>query len=262
MSVAEPTAVLALAGVPSQLPLSPSVRRRVRRVEIRLDLVDDPADWVHRLREAERAFPSARMLATVRLSCDGGRWPSGADRARALDAVLGVPGWDAVDLESNAPDLQDLLEVVRRRAPDLRRVVSRHSFVAVPAEEAADQVAAVRARGRELGGHVAKWAGVLDDLDDSCPALARILSAWEGPDIPAVFPMGLGAEPWRVACAVLGGGWGYGHDGTGAVAPGQLSWRTLDALLGGVPSSDRWDPDWFEGVRSATGLALRAESDA
>jgi 3-dehydroquinate dehydratase type I len=260
MMVAEPMAVLALAGSPSELPLNPAVRRRVRRVEIRLDLVDDPTRWTSRLREAERAFPSARMLATLRLDSDGGSWPAGADRVRALEPVIGDRGWDCVDLEADAPDLADLVALLERKAPDLRRVVSRHSFRAVSTEEALEQIEGVRARARELRGAVAKWAGSFLDTDESCPELARLLALWDGPGVPAVFPMGTGAEPWRVACAVVGGGWAYGHDGTGAVAPGQLAWRVLDALVGAVPRTDRWDPEWFEGVRRATALALREEA--
>ncbi len=56
MSARDPMAILALAGRPQDLPLTSSAKRRVRRVEIRLDLVDS-ADWAHRMREVERAFP-------------------------------------------------------------------------------------------------------------------------------------------------------------------------------------------------------------
>lgn len=258
MSARDPMAILALAGRPQELPLTSSARRRVRRVEIRLDLVD-PDDWAHRVREAERAFPAARLLATLRRRGDGGRWPDADDRREALDRILSIPGWDAVDLESDAGDLEPLLAVVRRRAPDLRLVLSRHGFRAVDGVELADQIRELRRRAVELGAHVAKWAGFVTDLEEDGPELVRILSTWDDAAIPAVFPMGMGAEPWRVACAVVSGGWGYGHDGTGAVAPGQLPWKAFDALIGSVPGSDRWDPEWFAGIVSATVLALRDE---
>jgi 3-dehydroquinate dehydratase len=129
----------------------------------------------------------------------------------------------------------------------------------VEGAELAHQIMEVRNRAAELGAQVAKWAGFVMDLEDDGPELVRILSAWNDTALPAVFPMGLGAEPWRVACAVVCGGWGYGHDGTGAVAPGQLPWQALDALIGSVPGSDRWDREWFSGIVSATALALRDE---
>lgn len=254
-------AILALAGRPRDLSLTSSAKRRVRRVEVRLDMVD-PVDWTHRVREVERAFPSARLLATLRRQADGGRWPDGEDRRDAWDRILSISGWDALDLESDAPDLEASLSVARRRAPDLRLVLSRHGFHAVDGARLADQILQVRRRAAELGAHVAKWAGFVTDLEEDGPELVRILSAWDDVAIPAVFPMGPGAEPWRVACAVVSGGWGYGHDGTGAVASGQLPWKAFDALIGSVPSSDRWDPDWYSGIVSATALALREEAVA
>jgi 3-dehydroquinate dehydratase type I len=258
MSAADPIAILALAGRPRDLPLTHSAKRRVRRVEIRLDLVD-PGEWPHRVREAERAFPAARLLATLRCRRDGGMWPDEEDRQEALARILSIPGWDALDLESDAPDLEPLLATVRKRAPDLRLVLSRHVFRATEGKELADQISRLRARAVETGAQVAKWAGKVMDLEEDGPELVRILSAWHGETVPAVFPMGAGAEPWRVACAAVCGGWGYGHDGTGSLASGQLPWRVFDALLGAVPRSDRWDPEWFAGIASATALALRDE---
>jgi len=259
MSASDPTAVLALAGSPRDIPISPTVRRRARLVEIRLDLVE-PKLWAHRIREVERAFPAARLLATLRLERDGGRWPNDKDRILPWDEILSIPGWYALDLEADALDLDELLALVRRRAPQLRLVLSRHSFRPVDGAQLQEQIEGVRRRADELGAHVAKWAGLLDDMDQCGPDLVRILAAWDAKALPAVFPMGMGAEPWRVACALVPGGWGYGHDGTGAVAPGQLPWQVFDALLGSIPISDRWDERWFQGVRAATDLALREES--
>jgi len=258
MSARDPMAILALAGRPQDLPLTSWAKRRVRRVEIRLDLVD-PREWAHRVRDVERAFPTARLLATLRREADGGGWPNGDDRSEALDRILSIPGWDSLDLESDAPDLDALLSVLRRRAPDLRLVLSRHDFQAVEGMELADRIRHLRRRAVDLGAHVAKWAGFVKDLEEDGPELVRILSTWDDAAIPSVFPMGMGAEPWRVACAVVSGGWGYGHDGTGAVAPGQLPWKAFEALIGSVPYSDRWDPEWFGGIVSATALALRDE---
>ncbi|HXP90310.1 MAG TPA: type I 3-dehydroquinate dehydratase [Fibrobacteria bacterium] len=258
MSAADPIAILALAGRPQDLPLTPSARRRVRRVEIRLDLAD-PEEWPHRVREAERAFPASRLLATLRRRHDGGMWPDDADRQEALERILSIRGWDALDLESDAPDLEALLKRARRRAPELRLVLSRHVFEAIEGKELADQISRLRAEAQAKGAQAAKWAGAVMDLEEDGPELVRILSAWDGGTVPAVFPMGAGAEPWRVACAAVCGGWGYGHDGAGSLALGQLPWKVFDALLGAVPRSDRWDPEWFAGISSATALALREE---
>jgi 3-dehydroquinate dehydratase type I len=258
MDATDPTAVLALANSPRSLPLSPAARRRVRMAEVRLDLVE-PDQWDARVREAERAFPAARLLATLRLERDGGRWPDGSPRTDALDRALSIRGWHALDLESDAPDLEELLAVARRRAPGLRLVLSRHSFRAMDRDELERGSSRLAEMADDLGAAVAKWSVVVSDLDELGPDLVRILSMWNARAIPSIFPMGLGAEPWRVACALVGGGWGYGHDGVGAVAPGQLPWQVFDALLGSLPRSDRWDPAWFSGLQGATALALREE---
>lgn len=254
----DPLAVLALAARPQDLPLTPAVRRRVRRVEIRLDLVDE-SDWAHRVREVERAFPAARFLATLRLDRDGGRWPDAKPRLEAMERILSISGWDAVDIESDSVEFEALTDLARRVSPGIRLVVSRHNFIPVDTPEMETQVGIVREKAREVGGAVAKWAGRLLDIAESGPELVRLLSGWSDAAQPAIFPMGPGSEPWRVACSAVSGGWGYGHDGTGAVAPGMVPWKVFDALLGSVPGSDRWNQAWFSGIETATALALREE---
>lgn len=258
MSDFQPTAILVLSRPPQELSLTPAARRRVRRVEVRLDLVD-PVDWMGRCREVERAFPSARLVGTLRRTCDGGQWPEWQSREEAFEKILGFRGWDMVDLEDDAPDFDSLLSLLQRKAPDVRHLVSRHSFRPVETREMERQVHLVRERARRTGAKVAKWAGRFLDLPESGPDLVRLLSAWDGPFQSAVFPMGESTEPWRVAAALVGGGWAYGHDGSSAVAPGQVSWQVLDCLLGSLPPSAVWDGSWFSGVVSAVELALREE---
>lgn len=256
---AEPTVVLTLAGRPQDLPLTPAARRRVRVVEVRLDLVD-PAQWTARAREAERSFPSARLLATIRLERDGGRWPDASSRVEAFSTALAARRWDYVDVEDDSEERDVLVGVLRAKAPATRLVLSRHAFEPVDAERMLEEVAAVGKRAAELGAEVAKWAGRALDPAEAGPELLRWLSGWEGPAEPAFFLMGMGSEAWRVAAARLSNGWGYAHDGSGAVAPGQLPWTVFDALVGSLPPCLEWDGKWFQGVESAVALALREEN--
>jgi len=257
----EPTAVLTLAGKPQELPLTPAAKRRVRLVEIRLDLLD-PSQWAARAKEAERAFPSARLLATLRLEKDGGRWPDDKAREEAFRTILALRRWDYVDIEDDCDERDALLAVAKSVSPLTRIVLSRHSFLALDPEAMLAQVQAVSASAERVGAEVAKWAGRALDPDESGPELLRWLSAREGAAVPAFFLMGMGSEPWRVAASRLSGGWGYAHDGSGAVAPGQLPWTIFDALLGSLPPCREWDRNWFAGVRSAVALALREEAEA
>ncbi|HNY29626.1 MAG TPA: type I 3-dehydroquinate dehydratase [Fibrobacteria bacterium] len=259
MSDFQPMAILVLSRPPQELALTPAARRRVRRVEIRLDLVD-PVDWMARCRETERAFPSARLVGTLRRTCDGGQWPEWQSREEAFRKLLAFRGWDMVDLEDDAPDFDALLALLRSKAPDVRHLVSRHRFDPVDSSRMEDEIRQVRDRARRTGAKVAKWAGRLLDPTESGPDLVRLLSAWDGPVQSAVFPIGDGSEPWRVAAALVGGGWAYGHDGAQAVAPGQVSWQVLDCLLGSLPPSAAWDGTWFSGVKSAVELAIRQEA--
>ncbi|MBK8800906.1 MAG: hypothetical protein IPN71_02405 [Fibrobacteres bacterium] len=258
MSDFQPTAILVLSRPPQELALTPAARRRVRRVEIRLDLLD-PVDWIGRCREVERAFPSARLVGTLRRTCDGGQWPEWLSREEMFEKLLAFRGWDMIDLEDDAPDFEPLLALLQHKAPDVRHLVSRHSFRPVESAEMEEQIRLVRERARRTGAKVAKWTGRLLDLTESGPDLVRLLSAWDGPVQSAVFPMGDGSEAWRVAAALVGGGWAYGHDGAQAVAPGQVSWQVLDCLLGSVPAAAAWNSTWFSGVAKAVDLAMREE---
>lgn len=257
----DPIAVLTLSGKPQELSLTPAAKRRVRLVEVRLDLLD-PGEWGSRAKEAERAFPSARLIGTLRLEKDGGRWPDGAARLEAIESALSSRRWDHWDLEDDGPERDALFGLLKSRSPWTRIVLSRHSFEPVDPSAMLEQVTAVRDSAVRLGAETAKWAGRALDLDEAGPELLRWLSLWEGPSVPAVFPMGMGSEAWRVAAARLSGGWGYAHDGSGAVAPGQLPWSVFDALIGSLPPCREWDRNWFRGVEATVALALREEGSA
>lgn len=256
----DPIAVLTLSGKPQELPLTPAAKRRVRLVEIRLDLLD-PGEWGIRAREAERAFPSARLIGTVRLEKDGGRWVDGKSRHQAVAAALALRRWDHWDVEDDCSERDDLLELLKSKSPWTRIVLSRHSFEPVDPVAMLEQVAAVRDNAVRLGAETAKWAGRALDPDEAGPELLRWLSLWDAPATPAIFLMGFGSEPWRVAASRLSGGWGYAHDGSGAVAPGQLPWTVFDALVGSLPPCREWDGNWFRGVESAVALAMREEEN-
>jgi 3-dehydroquinate dehydratase len=257
----DPIAVLTLSGKPQELPLTPAARRRVRLVEVRLDLVDS-REWGTRAREAERAFPSARLIGTLRLEKDGGRWADGMSRGEAIASALALRRWDYWDLEDDSPERDGLHALLTQRSPWTRLVLSRHSFTPLDPPAMLEQVAAVRDNAVGLGAEIAKWAGRSLDPDEAGPELLRLLSLWDAPATPAVFLMGTGSEAWRVAASRMSGGWGYAHDGSGAVAPGQLPWTVFDALIGSLPPCRAWDESWFRGVESAVALAMREERDA
>jgi len=257
----DPIAVLTLSGKPQELPLTPAAKRRVRLVEIRLDLLD-PDAWGIRAREAERAFPSARLIGTLRLEKDGGRWSDTASRGEAVASALALRRWDYWDVEDDSPERDEILGLLKVKAPGTRIVLSRHSFEPVDPPTMIEQATKVRDNAIRLGAETAKWAGRTFDPDEAGPELLRWLSLWDAPATPAIFLMGYGSEAWRVAASRISGGWGYAHDGSGAVAPGQLPWTVFDALIGSLPPSPEWNGNWFRGVEAAVALAMREERES
>lgn len=249
-----PLAVLVLAGPPSTNPLPARAKTRVGLVEVRLDL--SPADgWTTLVRETRRAFPGAKLLATIRLQRDGGRWPDDATRLPALRRALDLHRWDFVDVEDDAPEREAMLSLVRTTKAGI--VLSRHSFVPQDAETVSDTIPRLFAAARDAKAAVAKWAVRLDDPDDALPGLLRQISSPDpdGP-VPAIFPMGACSEAGRVAAALASSGWGYAHDGSGPAAPGQIAWPVFEALLGSLPPPGDDLPSWLASVGRAVDLAL------
>ena len=250
-----PLAVLVLSGPPSSLPLQERARSRVPLVEVRFDLFE-PDRWASLPRETRKSFPRAKLLATLRLDRDGGRWPDAASRKDALRRIVDLHRWDFLDIEDDAPEREELLEVARGSGAGI--VLSRHAFVPQNAEEASDTIAHMLRVAAAEGAAVAKWAARLEDVDGTLPGFLRqVAAAAPGGPVPAIFPMGPLSETGRVAAALAAGGWGYAHDGSGPAAPGQLSWPVFEALLGSLPAPAGQDlSNWLRSVSGAVELAL------
>lgn len=254
--VRPPVAVFTLVRRPSDLPLSATVRKRVKLLEVRLDRFG-PDDWKTVVAEARRDFPSARLLLTIRFAKDGGSWPDDASRRDGFALALPLCQWDFVDVEWDAPDWADLEPLLRRHLGWTRLVVSRHDFVPAP-EGLEPALEGVWKAASSRNAAVAKWAGVLADPATEIRTLCAFASLHsQEAMVPSMFAMGADALVTRVASPLLGGGWSYGHDGVGEAAPGQLPWTVLDALLQSLPPSREPSQDWIDSVAKATRLALR-----
>ncbi|MCB9497238.1 MAG: type I 3-dehydroquinate dehydratase [Fibrobacteria bacterium] len=249
-----PTAVLVLSGPPNANPLPERVKARVPLVEIRFDLFPQD-EWSGLPRLVRRSFPSAKLLATLRLDRDGGRWPDLASRTIALKRLTDLHRWDFIDVEDDSPERERMIGLVREAGAGL--VLSRHAFDPRGPEETTDTIAHMLRTASKEGAAVAKWAVRLEEPAATLPGLLRQIS--EQPDdapTPAIFPMGPLSEAGRVAAALASGGWGYAHDGSGPAAPGQLSWPTFSALLGSLPRPGRELSGWLKSVEGAVELAL------
>jgi 3-dehydroquinate dehydratase type I len=249
-------AVFTLVRFPSQIPLSATVKKRVKLLELRLDRFA-PGDWKSLLAEAKREFPSARLLLTIRFAKDGGNWPDDASRREAFAQALGLGAWDYVDVEWDAHDWTDLEPLLKRHGAWTRLVCSRHDFTPAP-EGLEKALEALWRESAKRGAAVSKWAGVLADPSE-IPALCTFVSLRRDEAmVPSMFAMGAEGRVTRVASPLLCGGWSYGHDGVGEAAPGQLPWTVLDALLQSLPPAEQPTPSWLEAVDRAVGLAVQA----
>lgn len=258
--VRRPTAVLTLVAPPASVPFGPAVRRRVRLCEVRLDRFDE-AKWAETAAAAEREFPAAARIATIRLRADGGSWPDDRPRVEALRRALSLSAWRYVDLEAGHPEFASLAAVVAEVSPTTDLVVSRHDFAPVGPDALREALRGVREAALEAGAAVAKWAGNLLDAQ----ACRRVLLDFAvefrtcRPQL-AVFAMGEESRATRVAAPLLCGGWSYAHDGTGPAAPGQIAFPVLEALLGSLPGSDAPDDSWAASVEHAVEIATREEA--
>lgn len=248
-----PQAVLVLTGPPSASPLPERVRSRVSIVETRFDLFPRE-NWPSLPRDIRRAFPRAKLLATLRLDRDGGRWPDAASRLDAFRSIIDLQRWDYLDVEDDSPERESMLALARTAGAGI--VLSRHAFAPRNAEEVCDTVSHLQRAADSLGAAVAKWAVRLEDPEGTMPGLLRQISVPGPGPVPAIFPMGPCSEAGRVAAAIASGGWGYAHDGSGPAAPGQIAWPVFEALLGSIPPPGDNLPDWLGAVGRAVDLAL------
>lgn len=160
-----------------------------------------------------------------------------------------------MDIEWDAPDQTELAPLLARHSAWTRLVCSRHDFTPAP-EGLTQALDALWSVARERNAAVAKWAGVLADPEREIGELCAFASLHrEDAMVPSVFAMGPDGKITRVASALLGGGWSYGHDGVGEAAPGQIAWPVLDALLQSLPAAMEPTPEWLQGVTASMALA-------
>jgi 3-dehydroquinate dehydratase-1 len=190
--------------------------------ELRIDLFADAS--------AENVVATARrlsglpLLATIRMSEEGGAWTGGEAARRALfEAVL--PYVDAIDIELRATETLATL-APRIAAYGKALVVSHHDFAATPGPE---ELADIARRARAAGADVVKVAATIVEEED-LKALAGLLSSRAAPNL-VVIGMGERGLVTRLLFPALGSLFTFAGKGERASAPGQLSYeRTLSLL--------------------------------
>jgi 3-dehydroquinate dehydratase-1 len=194
----------------------------VALAELRIDLFADAS--IDNVVAAARRLSGLPLLATIRMSEEGGAWTGGEAARRALfEAVL--PFVDAIDIELRAA------ETLAALAPQIAAagkalVVSHHDFAATPSP---DELADIARRARAAGADIVKVAATIVAEED-LNALAGLLTSRPAPNL-VVIGMGERGLVTRLLFPALGSLFTFAGKGERASAPGQLSYeRTLSLL--------------------------------
>lgn len=179
-------------------------------VEVRLDRILRPGDWLARCRAIQ--FSSGKpVLLTARLRAEGGLWRDDDDCRRMVYAAA-LRELAAVDVELGSA----ICGRVAAEAERLRRacVVSYHNFRATPPLK---ELCAIVERAQGIGS-IAKISTMVNAQEDV--AVLRALLEREWPKPLCVIGMGEAWAKTRVEFAKLGSCLTYGYL-DGSAAPGQ-----------------------------------------
>lgn len=199
----------------------------------------EPADIPAQLLAFNEAYADAHgytpeIIFTLRLRRDGGAWDDARadERERVWLALIEAEATPAfLDIETDAvPRLSKRLRDAISEA-GIRMLVSHHDFNACPpVGELRRLLSAAAERGAGFKAAVTcKSRGEILEL------LAFAREAARAVPIASVFSMGMIGRATRLLTPLLGCALTYGYLGGGAVAPGQLSARSMRGFYRALP---------------------------
>lgn len=198
-------------------------------LEIRYDLFPSKKIWPELVSRVKALAPKARIIATIRMECDGGRWPT-------ADANLREPFWYAILGAAQIPDWIDIewgeLEshaelMAFAQDKQVKVLASQHDFQGIPDKETLQKAVALAEYWRADGFKIAGMSSVVGDCE-GLYALAREHGArftWF-----SAFAMGTTGMASRLFSFVCGANLSYGSLGQ-AVAPGQIPMGVMFNLV-------------------------------
>jgi 3-dehydroquinate dehydratase I len=204
-------------------------------LEIRYDLFVDRALWAELAARLQGQFPSAILIGTIRLVCDGGRYANNALEKRAQDWKRIItdatpPQWIDVELS----DLKANAGVIALAAEHGIKVIgSRHDFQGVPS---LDQLRKDMVLAQEAGLQGFKIAA-MSKVGGDCEPLYQIAHEAKGSfEIVSAFAMGATGSVSRLYSLAAGANLSYASLGA-SVAPGQLSVEKMLEVLPKLPNA-------------------------
>lgn len=224
-----------IIGLLNQHPTHGDVKMNVQNfidcglIEVRFDLFDGFAEYnadeiSHLVNEIRNAFPSHSLMATIRLTRDGGLWPvERADqRTQCFEAIIKTGQFEWVDFEFEEPALMGLRDICLDYNAQI--LCSHHNFNQSYTES---ELSNLTKKIDVLGASAAKFALTFQSLDDESH-LYNFIRNRQDDFVFAAFSMGALGEASRVVAPILGASGTYGFTGETPSAPGQ--WK-ISALV-------------------------------
>ena len=193
-------------------------------IEIRIDLLDYPADSLHSLFEELNKSVRIPIIATNRINTEGGKFDgSEEERIEILLSVLELA--DAVDIELRAEREYRDMVVHRAKKAGKRVIISYHDFLATPDITVMQNIIS---DCFDAGADIAKLAATPHSYGDALSLLKLTLDC--APARVCIIGMGGYGVHTRVIAPIYGSALAYTSVGA-ATAPGQIGIRELRGML-------------------------------
>lgn len=202
-------------------------------LEIRYDLFPRTEDWPGLAQRVAFCHPKALRLATIRLQCDGGKWPNptAPQRIPHWQRILQAPiGVHLLDLEMDyAHEWPVLSALAPTSAPSV--ILSRHYFDRIPSETELETAITLCQKHHGAGFKVACMAVEPQDTAPLYPLIRRHAPEF---DFFSLFAMGRLGQASRLYSLTCGANLTYGAI-LQSQAPGQIPIRQLHQLRPQIP---------------------------
>ena len=177
--------------------------------EVRIDIIGQ--GWQDAARAVKKPW-----IATNRLKAEGGLW-EGNEEARRDELLRALNlGASMVDIELAAPDLDEIVPVIKKKAGCL---ISHHDTRRTPPPAELRRIIEAELAA---GADICKVVTTARNFDDNASALGMI-SEFRPADVVA-FAMGPRGQMSRILCPLCGGAFTYAAASEGAEsAAGQLT---------------------------------------
>ena len=193
-------------------------------IEIRIDLLDYPADSLHSLFEELNKSVKVPIIATNRIRSEGGKFDgSEEERIEILLSVLSMV--DAIDIELRTESEYRDMVVSRAKEAGKCVIISYHDFSATPDRATMQKIVS---DCFDAGADIAKLAATPHSYRDALSLLELTLD--RAPEPVCIIGMGGYGVHTRVIAPLYGSALAYTSVGA-ATAPGQLSIRELRGML-------------------------------